>query len=201
MRRRMRESHAVGGLHAAGPAAIHGPSDRVSPTSINGDGSRTGRTLRIERKCRLSESTAVSRARASCFARGGGTTGCSLRTRCLSRRRRARRSTATSCARVRLSRQRLSRCRAMSFAAQCALGRSRSRRRYPSRSFSSFREISLGLLLRASRRGALLRRGELDARATCLGESDCDCLLRGSRAMLALANVIHLFANELARLR
>jgi len=47
----------------------------------------------------------------------------------------------------------------------------------------------------------LLRRGKIDARFARLRQPDRDRLFRRSRAVLALANVIHLFADEFACLR
>ena len=44
----------------------------------------------------------------------------------------------------------------------------------------------------------LLRRGKIDARFARLRQPDRDRLFRRSCAVLALANMIHLFADELA---
>lgn len=49
----------------------------------------------------------------------------------------------------------------------------------------------------AGRGLASTRRGQLHACPPGLGESDGDCLLRRCRAMLAFADVMHLFAHEL----
>ena len=45
------------------------------------------------------------------------------------------------------------------------------------------------------------RRREFHAGAARLGEPDGDGLLRGARAVLALAHVVNLLAHELSRLR
>src|SRR5207253_8249805 len=51
-------------------------------------------------------------------------------------------------------------------------------------------------------RGALARRGrQVHSRAPGLAEPDRDGLLRRPRAVLALADVVDLFVDELARLR
>src|SRR5262245_45600638 len=61
-------------------------------------------------------------------------------------------------------------------------------------------DVLLFLTPRRRRRLALLLRRQLDACAPCLGEADGNRLLRRARAVLALAHVVDLFADELARL-
>src|SRR5690349_2044456 len=61
--------------------------------------------------------------------------------------------------------------------------------------------VALGLATRGGGGLALRRRRELDARAPRLRQSDRDRLFGRARAVLALADVIHLLAHELARLR
>src|SRR6185312_6385197 len=51
------------------------------------------------------------------------------------------------------------------------------------------------------RSSTLLRWLEIDARAPRLRQTDGNRLLRGTRAVLALADVLHFLAYELARLR
>src|SRR5947207_1550751 len=65
----------------------------------------------------------------------------------------------------------------------------------------SARVCSRGALARARRCLALLWRRKVDAGSSRLGQSDGDRLLGGSRAVLAFADVVHLFADELAGLR
>src|SRR5262245_7577914 len=64
----------------------------------------------------------------------------------------------------------------------------------------SFVVLALGRLPRLLRSLSALRRLERDARAPCLRQADRDRLLRGPRAVLALANVMDLLADELAGL-
>src|SRR5438128_5818540 len=45
------------------------------------------------------------------------------------------------------------------------------------------------------------RRGEIDARPARLGQANGNRLFGGLRSVLAFANVVHFFANELPRLR
>ena len=61
--------------------------------------------------------------------------------------------------------------------------------------------VTLGFFSRTFRGLSPRRRLHLDSRATRLGETDCNSLLRGTRTVLAFANVVYLFAYELSRLR
>jgi hypothetical protein len=49
--------------------------------------------------------------------------------------------------------------------------------------------------------GSLFRRRQLNACAPRFGKPDRNGLLRASRSVLSLTNMVHLFAHELARLR
>src|SRR5207237_7223903 len=89
----------------------------------------------------------------------------------------------------------------MSLALERAPNRSRARlRRTTLGARFSFGDVARRLPACTSRRGALLRRREFDAGAPRLGETDRDRLFGRSRAMLALADVMHLLAHEFAGL-
>src|SRR5205085_4564078 len=65
----------------------------------------------------------------------------------------------------------------------------------------AFRIGALGALAGLLRGLSLPRRRQIDAGAPGLGQTDRDRLLARSRAVLALADVVHLLANEFPRLR
>ena len=98
-----------------------------------------------------------------------------------------------------LARQRLLRRRASAFALQRPQCRARPSRRRPSppaaRAARRLR-APLGRALRARR-----RLPEMNAGAPRFRQPNRDRLLRRSRAVLALTDVVHLFANELTSLR
>jgi hypothetical protein len=62
-------------------------------------------------------------------------------------------------------------------------------------------DVAFGLLARSSTGLTGFGGGQLDASAPGLRKTDGNRLLRGSSAMLAFANVLHLFPDELSRLR
>jgi hypothetical protein len=121
----------------------------------------------------------------------------------LTRRRRSARGTSTLRRAPRLSRQRTMGRGTAPFPLQRALrsfgatsAGCRASRRAVSPRIGALRTLT-GLF----RRATLRRRLEIDAGPACLREPYRDGLLRGASAVLALTNVIHLLANELARLR
>src|SRR5690242_12854416 len=63
---------------------------------------------------------------------------------------------------------------------------------------ASRRQIALGGTPGAPRRRSFARHRDRYAGAACLGQPDRDRLLGGARAVLALADVMDLFAHELA---
>src|SRR5437763_12029834 len=75
------------------------------------------------------------------------------------------------------------------------------RRRLPLSAAVTARVGALGALARLLRRLAALRRRQIDARLPRLRQADRDRLLRRLRAVLALADVVHFLAYELATLR
>src|SRR5262245_9470012 len=60
--------------------------------------------------------------------------------------------------------------------------------------------VSLGGLSALLRHGAFAGRLEMNPRTPRLRQTDCDRLFRRARTVLALANMVELFAHELARL-
>lgn len=90
----------------------------------------------------------------------------------------------------------------MAFAAQRSGSRSRPRRGWLSpRRFLRFRVIALRPRSGPVRRGAFPRRPQLHSGSPGFGKPDGDRLFRVSRTMLALANMVHFFADKLAGLR
>ena len=135
-----------------------------------------------------------------CLASRSRAAGRALRLRGLARRRRAFRRGTTTRRRMGLPRQRLRRCRAVSFALERFSHRPRPcRRRF--RGPTTARERILRTSARLGGSLSLLRRRQLHAGATRLREADGDRLLGRPCAMLALANMVYLLAHELARLR
>ena len=106
---------------------------------------------------------------------------------------------ATARARVCLSGERSLRGRAVTLALQSSANGVRSRARYFASWTPALGEIALGLAA-CARRSSLFGR-ELHSGAARLRQADGNGLLRRPRAVLALANVVHLFAHELAGLR
>src|SRR5690349_13259714 len=96
----------------------------------------------------------------------------------------------------RLARERLARRGPVPFAPQRTADGARSARRRPSRAVRAGTARVLRALLRAALRAAPRRR-QLHARSPRLREADRDRLLRRSRAVLPLADVVHLLADEL----
>src|SRR5438105_2316059 len=97
-----------------------------------------------------------------------------------------------------MSRQRRRCCRRTSFAFQrAAHGARTSRRRFATASSKR----ALRALARALRSFAFFRRLQVHARSARLRQSDGNGLLRRARSMFAAADVMHLLAHELARLR
>jgi len=65
---------------------------------------------------------------------------------------------------------------------------------------TAFRQVVLGLPADSSGWAATFRRRKRYSAAARFGEADGDRLLRRARTVLALADVMYLLANELARL-
>ncbi len=101
---------------------------------------------------------------------------------------------------ARLSREGLVRSRRVRLALERGFDGAATLRRRRARLASPLprRVVTRGRLTGAHRRPPRLRRGERHARPPRLRQSDRDRLLRRARAVLALANVIHLLAHELA---
>src|SRR5215831_132672 len=118
----------------------------------------------------------------------------------LARRGATRRRPTPSRGGLRLSRERAVRGGFASLAPQGCARRTRApaRRGAPARGLLP---ILSRLPARARRRGPRLRRPQRDAGAARLREADRDRLLGRARAVLALADVVHLLADELTRLR
>jgi hypothetical protein len=101
----------------------------------------------------------------------------------------------------RLSRQRFFGCAAAGFAFERALGGAGAfAGRFLARGFLTLGEITLRLLSRSGRCFAAFRRRQFHAGASRFGQTDGDGLLGRSRAVFALANVLHFFPDKLARL-
>ena len=140
----------------------------------------------------LTRASGLSRGRASGLrSLGAGGTAC---------RRAPRRRGSPACGASRLARQRFPRRGRPAFALQRAPGRrgasgggplSRAARGAARRCGAAF----------GSRRCARRRTRQLHARTSRFRQADGNGLLRRSRAVFALADVVDLFANELARLR
>src|SRR5262245_32652248 len=114
---------------------------------------------------------------------------------------RARNCGSSARTRSSLSRKRLRRRCLASLALQSSSCRAGSLRRMIfSLSTLPFLIITLRTFPGFARYLAFLGRLELHAGSTRLGQSDCDCLLRRSCAMLSFTDVVHLFAHKLASL-
>src|SRR5215467_11078616 len=109
---------------------------------------------------------------------------------------------ALDCRLVSLARERFPRSRLMTFSLQGSTGGART----------SGRGFALGLTLplagvpdsllpRLARSFSLSGGWQFHSSPASLGKADRDSLFRGSGAMLALANVVHLLSDEFTRLR
>src|SRR5437867_1695013 len=136
------------------------------------------------------------------LAGGGGAAGGALGAHGLLRGRRPAGRGPAGGAGPRLARQRLPRRGAVPFALQSRLDGPRplGRGLGPGAAMALLVR-PLGAPPRLFRRGTLLRRRQVDPRLPRLGQADRDRLLRGAGAVLALADVVHLLADEFPRLR
>jgi len=66
---------------------------------------------------------------------------------------------------------------------------------------TSLRQVALRLFADSSGRAATLGRSQLDSGAASLRQTNGDRLLRRAGAVLTLTDMVHFFADELARLR
>jgi hypothetical protein len=133
--------------------------------------------------------------------RGGGATRRTLRAGRLSGRGRPLRTGAAMSARPGLPRQCPRRRGGTAFPLERGADGARSlRRRLRPGASSSSRQIRRGALAGLLRCRSLLGWWKLHARPSRLGQPDRDRLLCRSRAVLSLANVVYLLANELTRL-
>lgn len=65
----------------------------------------------------------------------------------------------------------------------------------------AFPVIAFGVLACFCRHSPTPRRRQLHTGTSSFGQSNCNRLLRGTRAVFAFTNVVHLLAHEFARLR